>query len=129
MTESPAPTSWTLPMVEVCINTFDLAGLPETGAVFDRLLALRPGRVVVDLSRCRHIDAAAIGLLLDVHRRLVRADGALTIRNPNPRIRRILHTARLEQVLSIVIDAEDGQPEPAPPSPIAQGRAPVTTRH
>lgn len=71
-------------MVEVCIDTFDLAGLPETGVVFDRLLALRPGRVVVDLSRCRHIDAAAIGLLLDVHRRLVRADGVLTIRNPNP---------------------------------------------
>ncbi|MFF5180289.1 STAS domain-containing protein [Micromonospora sp. NPDC000316] len=129
MTESPAPPSWTLPLVEVCISEFDLAGLPETGAVFDRLLALRPARVVVDLSRCRHIDAAAIGLLLDVHRRLIRADGVLTVRNPNPRIRRILHTARLDQVLPIVIDVEAGGAEPAAPSPIAHGRAPVTARH
>ncbi|MEU5910026.1 STAS domain-containing protein [Micromonospora sp. NPDC047527] len=132
MTESPAPPSWTLPLVEVCISEFDRAGLPETGTVFDRLLALRPAHVVVDLSRCRHIDAAAIGLLLDVHRRLVRADGVLTVRNPNPRIRRILHTARLDQVLPIVIDAEaggGGEPVPAAPSPIAHGRASVTARH
>ncbi|MEU8421380.1 STAS domain-containing protein [Micromonospora sp. NPDC048835] len=102
------PARYTLPLVEVSVTELDLGCLPEVGAVFDRLLALRPARVVVDLSDCRHVDAAAIGLLLDVHRRLARADAALTVRNPNPRVRRILHIARLDQVLSIV--SEEGPP-------------------
>nr|WP_230416365.1 STAS domain-containing protein [Micromonospora tarapacensis] len=102
-------------MVEVSITEFDLACLPETGAVFDQLLALRPQQVVVDLAGCRHIDAAAIGLLLDVHRRMVRSGGVLSLRNPNPRITRILQTARLDQILPVHIDA--------PASPTAIGDA------
>ncbi|MGW5559602.1 STAS domain-containing protein [Micromonospora sp. NPDC003944] len=98
------PARYTLPLVEVRVTELDLGCLPEVGAVFDRLLALRPAQVVLDLSDCRHLDAAAIGLLLDVHRRLARADATLTVRNPNPRVRRILHIARLDQVLSIVTE-------------------------
>ncbi|MET8266400.1 STAS domain-containing protein [Micromonospora arida] len=138
MTGPLANTTCTLPLVEVCITEFALACLPATGAVFDRLLALHPVQVVVDLSGCRHIDAAAIGLLLDVHRRLARADGVLTIRNPNPRIRRILHTAHLDQILPVVDGASSlpsctpgtGQePASAPAALVAHGRAPVRARH
>ncbi|MEV1143783.1 STAS domain-containing protein [Micromonospora sp. NPDC049799] len=135
MTGPLGPTPCALPLVEVCITQLDLACLPEAGAVFDRLLALQPQRVVVDLSGCRHIDAAAIGLLLDVHRRLARTDGVLVVRDPNPRIRRILHTARLDQVLPIVtepssdVPAAGHDPRPDRPAPTAQGRASVTTRH
>jgi anti-anti-sigma factor len=127
-----ATTSCTLPLVEVCVTEFDLGCLPATGAVFDQLLALHPAQVVVDLSGCRHIDAAGIGLLLDVHRRLARTDGVLTVRNPNPRIQRILHTARLDQILPIVDTAPPpctssaGQEPSAPPPPlVAHGRASV----
>ncbi|MGC4864876.1 STAS domain-containing protein [Micromonospora sp. DT53] len=138
MTGPLAPTPCTLPLVEVCVTEFDLACLPATGAVFDRLLALHPAQVVVDLSGCRHIDAAAIGLLLDVHRRLARADGVLTIRDPNPRIRRILHTARLHQVLPVVDTApssppgtpQGGQaPARTPPTLVAHGRASAKVAH
>lgn len=132
-----ATTPCTLPLVEVCITEFDLACLPATGAVFDRLLTLHPAQVVVDLSGCRHIDAAAIGLLLDVHRRLARADGVLTVRNPNPRIRRILHTARLDQILPVVDTASSSsctpttgqEPTSTPPALIAHGRAAVRAPH
>lgn len=91
-------------MVEVCITKeLDLACLAETGVVFDQLLSLRPEHVVVDLSGCRHIDAAGIGLLLDVHRRLTRRRAVLSVRDPNPRIRRILQTARLDEVLTLIL--------------------------
>ncbi|WP_433650260.1 STAS domain-containing protein [Micromonospora zamorensis] len=101
MTTPVIPTRYTLPLVEVRVTELDLACLPEVGAMFDRLLSLRPAQIALDLSDCRHLDAAAIGLLLDLHRRLARADAVLTVRNPNPRVRRILHIARLDQVLSI----------------------------
>nr|WP_196925038.1 STAS domain-containing protein [Micromonospora vinacea] len=112
--------------------------MPATGAVFDRLLALHPAQVVVDLSGCRHIDAAAIGLLLDVHRRLARADGVLTVRDPNPRIRRILHAARLDQILPVVDTAPSSPPGTPPggqelsrtqPTLVAHGRASVKVAH
>lgn len=125
MTAPPRPEC-TVPLVEVRITEFDLACLPETGAVFDRLLALHPAQVVVDLSGCRHIDAAAIGMLLDVHRRLVRAGGVLAVHNPNPRIARILQTARLDQVLPVL--NEPPAPSPVTPRPAAvYGRAAVST--
>ncbi|MEV7332172.1 STAS domain-containing protein [Micromonospora sp. NPDC093244] len=122
----------TLPLVEVSVTELDLACLPEAGTVFDRLLALRPGQVVVDLSACRHIDAAAVGLLLDLHRRLSRVDAVLTLANPNPRIRRILQITHLDRVLSIVTDRP--QPRPAARASTrarprgAYGRATVTVR-
>ncbi|WP_433125445.1 STAS domain-containing protein [Micromonospora sp. CA-240977] len=134
MTGPLTTTSYALPLVEVCITRFDLACLPETGVVFDRLLALRPAQVVVDLADCRYIDAAAIGLLLDVHRRLACADGVLVVRNPNHRIQRILHHARLDQVLSIAVGASpasrgaqvpEGELRPVEPALVALGRARV----
>ncbi|WFE48310.1 STAS domain-containing protein [Verrucosispora sp. WMMD1129] len=110
---APRRPECSVPLVEVSITEFDLSCLPETGAVLDQLLALRPQQVVIDLAGCRHIDAAAIGLLLDVHRRMVRAGGVLAVRNPNPRITRILQTARLDQILPVHTDAE-AAPAPLP---------------
>lgn len=70
--------------------------------VFDRLVGLRPEHVVVDLSQCRHLDAAAVGLLLDVHRHLARHGGVLTLRDPSPRALRVLSAARVSRVLPMV---------------------------
>jgi anti-anti-sigma factor len=134
MASPQPPARCTVPLVEICLTEFDLACLPETGAVFDRLLALHPGQIVVDLSGCRHIDAAAIGLLLDTHRRMVRAGAVLTLRDPNPRIRRILATAHLDRVLPVVEAPSAGtttdavEKEAVRPGPAARGRAAVPAR-
>ncbi|WP_374628116.1 STAS domain-containing protein [Micromonospora sp. A3M-1-15] len=40
---------------------------------------------MIDLSECRHVDAAAIGLLLNVQRRLSRGGGVLIVRAMSPR--------------------------------------------
>jgi anti-anti-sigma factor len=134
----PPPPECAVPRVEVEITEkLDLARLSEVSHVLDRILSLLPGEVVIDLSGCRHIDAAGIGLLLDTHRRLTRRQGALKLRNPNPRIRRILESARLDQVLPILdppersgADVVDQDPTAQGPAgvPVAQGRAKVTVR-
>lgn len=79
----------------------DLAALR---ARLDQVLVLRPRRVVIDLAGCTHLDATAIGLLLDVHRRLWSTDGLLSLRSPGPRLRKILEVARVDHVLDIVTD-------------------------
>ena len=95
----PSPPESAVPHVRVDItDELDLAGLPEVAHVLDRILALRPRELTIDLAGCRHVDPAAVALLLDVHRRLARQDGRLTLSNPHPRIRRILETSGLGAV-------------------------------
>lgn len=133
----PASPECTVPRIEVGITEdLHLAALPEIGAVFDRILSLHPREVLVDLSECRHIDAAAISLLLDVHRRLTRRRAVLTLRDPNPRIRTILRTARLDAALPIVTtDAAEATAAARRPRPgggalsAVHGRARVAAPH
>ena len=81
----PSPPESAVPHVRVDItDELDLAGLPEVAHVMDRILALRPRELTIDLAGCRHVDAAAVALLLDVHRRLARQGGLLTLSSPTP---------------------------------------------
>lgn len=88
----------------VVTEPLDLAGVAELGAVLDRVIALRPERLVIDISACRHVDAAGISLLLDAHRRMWRQGGQLTLRSPSSRIRRLLQVSRVDAVFDIVAE-------------------------
>jgi anti-anti-sigma factor len=106
----PAGDSCSVPLVEVGITgVLDAARLPITRTVLDAAVRLRPARLVVDLAECSGIDAAAIGMLLDVHRELSRTGSQLTLRAPNPRLRRILGIARVDHVLHTVAGPAHGQ--------------------
>jgi anti-anti-sigma factor len=98
-----------VPMVEVYVTErLEVACLPAVRPVLDAAIRLRPDRLVLDVAGCSAIDAAGIGLLLDVHRDLWRAGARLMLRAPTPRLRRILRIARVDQELSIV--PEDAGP-------------------
>jgi anti-anti-sigma factor len=79
------------------------------GRLLDEAAVRRPERLVLDLRHSPRIDAAAIDLLLRVHRRVLGFGGRLVLRAPGKRVRRVLALARVEQVL----DVEDARPDPA----------------
>jgi anti-anti-sigma factor len=92
-----------VPVVEVYVTErLDVTRLPAVRPVLDTVVRLRPDRLVLDVAGCAAIDAAGIGLLLDVHRDLWRAGARLLLRSPTPRLRRTLRIARVDNVLSIV---------------------------
>jgi anti-anti-sigma regulatory factor len=62
---------------------------------------LHPARLVVDLRSCPRIDAAAIVMLLQAHRRLVCVDAQLILRDPVPRVGRMLSLAHVDRVFDI----------------------------
>jgi anti-anti-sigma factor len=98
---SAQPTA-SVPRVEVHVaEEFDVNTVPRLHALLDEALALNPRELVVDLEDCPLVDAAAIGLLLDVHRRAWRAGGVLTLRSPSARLRRNLRLARVDAVLRV----------------------------
>lgn len=92
-----------VPVVEVYLtHQLDVAGLPAVRPFLDAAVLLRPDLLVLDMAGCAGIDAAGIGLLLDVHRRLWRSGARLALRSPQPRLRRILRIARVDGVLPVV---------------------------
>jgi len=79
------------------------------GRLLDEAAARRPQRLVLDLGHSPRIDAAAIDLLLRVHRQVLGFGGHFVLRAPGKRVRRTLALARLQQVL----DVEDARCDPA----------------
>lgn len=100
--------------VEVTVKgALDAAGVRGLRVVLDRVLARRPCELVIDLADCPFLDAAAIEVLVDAHRRAWREGGLLTLRDPSPRVRRILEIARVDHVLRLTITPPI-QPDPEP---------------
>jgi anti-sigma B factor antagonist len=107
-----------VPVIEVIINEeLDSWAVPRLSTTLVEALELHPAQLVVDLSECPRIDAAVIGLLLDIHRQARRAGSQLTLRSPSPRSRRNLQLAHADRVLHVTPAAAPGIPAAAPDSP------------
>lgn len=98
-----------VPVIEVIVTeALDAEAVPRLDARLAEALELRPAKLVVDLAGCARIDAAAIGLLVEVHRRTRRSGGLLTLRAPSARLLRNLQLARADRVLHISAAADPG---------------------
>jgi anti-anti-sigma factor len=75
------------------------------------------GQVVLNLAGCPYADAASVGILLDVHRRVWRAGGRFALRAPSTRVLRLFRLSQLDHVFTIVPVAPDN---PAAASESAQ---------
>jgi anti-anti-sigma factor len=95
-------------VVVVVTDPLDGAAVDHWSRVLAGAADQRPCRLVVDLAACPRMDAAAIVALLRVHKQMMRAGGALLLRTPPARVRRMLTLARVEQVLEV--EEDPGQP-------------------
>ena len=78
--------------------------LPRVARVREQLheaLVAGPERLVVDLSGCTFVDASALSMLVDVHRRAWRSGGVLTLRGCSPRVLRLLSLTGLRRVFDL----------------------------
>ena len=64
-------------------------------------------RMVVDMEAVEGIDAAGLGLLVELHRRAVERAGQLVLANPTSRVRRLLALTKLNSVLDIAPESEE----------------------
>ena len=106
LTDAPeqvlVPTPRDAPAVTVTVTgALDVVTLPRVRDQLEQALAGRPARMVVDLSACTFVDASALALLLDVHRRLSRTGGVLTLRGSCPRVLRLLSLTGLRRVFDL----------------------------
>ena len=82
-------------------GALDVTTLPRVREQLDLAVAGRPARLVVDLSACTFVDASALAVLLDAHRRLSRSGGVLTLRGCCPRVLRLLSLTGLRRVFDL----------------------------
>jgi anti-anti-sigma factor len=87
-------------VVEV-VGDLDLGSVARVRETLHDALSVRPHRLVVDLHRCPFVDASALAMLLDVHRRAWRAGGVLTLRGCSPRVLRLLSLTGLRRVFDL----------------------------
>jgi anti-anti-sigma factor len=85
----------------VVTEALDGATLERWRGQFRAAVARRPAQLIVDLRHSPRIDAAAVVVLVQLHRELIRADARLTLRAPVARVRRILGLARVDHVLEV----------------------------
>jgi anti-anti-sigma factor len=108
LTDAPAPAVVPVPSPPLddastvtVTGALDVVTLPRVRERLEQALAGRPSRLVVDLSACTFVDASALALLLDVHRRLSRTGGVLTLRGSCPRVLRLLSLTGLRRVFDL----------------------------
>lgn len=93
-----------VPAVDVLLE-IDAPLDPATVARFeeqlDRAQAARPQRVVVDLTGCGFVDARALTVLLEGHRRARRYGGVLVLAGCSPRVVRLLSLTGLRGVFDL----------------------------
>jgi anti-anti-sigma factor len=104
LTDAPALTVVPGPPAGVTVTVtgaLDVTTLPRVRDQLEQALATRPAGLAVDLSACTFVDASALAVLLDVHRRLSRTGGVLTLRGCCPRVLRLLSLTGLRRVFDL----------------------------
>ena len=86
--------------VEV-VGDLDLGSVARVRETLHDAMSVRPAQLVVDLSRCAFVDASALTMLVDVHRRVYRAGGVLTLRGCSERVLRLLSLTGLRRVFDL----------------------------
>ena len=96
-----APLGLTAPVTVAVTGALDVTTLPRVRDALEQALTARPSRLVVDLSACSFVDASALAVLLDLHRRMCRTGGVLTLRGCCPRVLRLLSLTGLRRVFDL----------------------------
>jgi len=66
-----------------------------------------PSEIVVDLGGVTYISSSGLRVLLLAHKREKRAGGRLELRNPSPKVLRVMHMCGFDRVFGIVCQRAD----------------------
>ena len=85
----------------------DVASAPEFHASVSDLIGREPEIVIVDLGEVSFIDSTGLGVLVGAQKQLRDAGGDLRLVVTQPQITRLLELTGLDEVFTILSDAND----------------------
>ena len=90
------------PDATVClVGELDLAGVTILATALQERLIAGQFRLRLDLSELTFCDAAGLGVLLEWHRQITAAGGALVLANVRPGLARIMRLTQVDSVLRL----------------------------
>lgn len=96
----PVTSTETAPVVEITVtDALDEDSVRRNLGLIEKMIAMRPADLIIDLTRCSTVDQAGAALLTDVHRAVRDGGGQLTLRGLSMRLYQPLRSARLEEIL------------------------------
>ena len=97
-------TSTPVGVILAVAGEVDLVSAPQLlAALRDALASGRP--VVVDLGAVTFLDSSGLNVLIEAHKRAEELTTVMALRSVPPRIQKLLHITRLDEVL--VVERED----------------------
>ena len=82
-------------------GALDLSTIARVREQLEDAMGARPERLVVDLSGCPFVDASALAMLLEAHRRMCLSGGVLTLSGASARVLRLLSLTGLRRVFDL----------------------------
>ena len=90
----------TTPIVEITVtDALTVDSVRRNRALIEKMIAMRPADLIIDVTRCSAVDQAGADLLADVHRAVRDGGGQLTLHGLSMQLYLSLCSARLEEVL------------------------------
>lgn len=87
-------------------GAIDLHVSPEVRAALRQIVDEKPKRLVVDLSKVPYVDSSGLAVLIGAKQELEAGGGTFMLAAPQPAVRTILESARLDQYFKLVEDVE-----------------------
>jgi anti-anti-sigma factor len=88
-------------------GSFDAAGHVEVRRVCNSALEEQHTTLVFDLTDCTFVDSSAIGLMVEMHRKVAPEGGSVGLLGPNDTVRRIIALTKTDEIVRIYDSEED----------------------
>jgi anti-sigma B factor antagonist len=85
----------------ILTGRIDVHSVGEVRAILQAAVDAGTDDLMVDVSGIELVDATGLGMLVGVHRRAAAKGRRLVLRDPSPRLTRILRATRLHRVLAL----------------------------
>ena len=85
----------------------DINSSPGIKKAFDKLIAKKEPKVVVNFSKVSYVDSSGLAALVEVLKNMRQYGGRLRLTNLSPKIKSLFEITKLEKLFDIVAEEEE----------------------
>ena len=85
----------------------DINSSPGIKKAFDKLIAKKEPKVVVNFSKVSYVDSSGLATLVEVLKNMRQYGGRLRLTNLSPKIKSLFEITKLEKLFDIVAEEEE----------------------
>jgi len=84
----------------------DINSSPDIKKAFDKLLAKKEPKIVINFSQVTYVDSSGLATLVEILKNMRSYGGKMRLTNLSPKIKSLFEITKLEKLFDIVADEE-----------------------